>query len=254
MADFKKIVDHPEKQTIITKLVSGDSPKAVSKYLKDKYEQPDEAHLRLSATLLQEFIDTYADHHGYIKKIISDDLSTKLDKKIAESLLNNKEWRKRLEETAEEHIDFKKKLAHLLTILEARAEQLFDLIQSNPEGIKTDYIFTKYMELLMQAIEKGDKIVNEKADIKIEHSYTVQMVEQQSIIFQQAIKRSLERLGPKYASMFMDILQEEIAKINPQSISQAIPVINLEKDNKAVDKLLDSATNLTDKFLDDEDE
>lgn len=244
MADFKKLLEHPEKQNIISKLVSGDSPKIVSAYLKDKYSNPNESHLRLTAILLQEFLDTYGNHHGYAKKIINKDCDNKLDKKIAESLLNNKDWKQRLEESTNKEIDFKQKWVNLITILEARAEQLFDLIQSNPEGTKTDYVFTKYLELIQMAIEKGDKVFNNRPDIRIEHTYTVQMVEQQSVAFQEAIRKVLERLGPELTYTFMDMLNEELNKINPKnmdSYQQILPQTankskaKMDKDIKMLD-------------------
>jgi len=197
-ANFQKILDHPEKTNIISKLVSGDDPKVVSNYLKDKYPKPDEVHLRIPATVLKEFIDTYADHHGYVKKIIQRDADSKIDKKIADSLMDTRAWRDRVIDGVKKEINYLDKLDNVLTILETRSEQIFDMIQNDPENTRTDYVFTKYMELLMLAIEKGDKIKNDRPDVRIEHTYTVQMVEQQSVAFQNAIRRLLERLTPEY--------------------------------------------------------
>jgi hypothetical protein len=254
MSDFTKIIDHPEKTTIISKLVNGETPKIVAAYLKDKYTKPDESHLRLGATLLQEFLDTYADHHGYVKKIIQNNADTKLEKKIADSLLDTRAWKERLSETVEKEVNYLAKLDHLLTIIESRTEQLFDLIQSDPEGTRTDYIFTKYLEMFMLAIEKGDKIRNDKPDIKIEHTYTFQMVEQQTIAFQEAIKRVLDRLGPDYSSIFMDLLSEEMGKINPKKLDQT-PISNekqFERDRLAIDKLSAEVTVLDQKFIEED--
>ncbi len=237
MVDFTKIIDHPEKTTIISKLVSGESPKVVSKYLKDKYPKPDEGHLRLPATLLQEFHDTYSDHHGYVKKIVSRNAENKLDKKIHESLLDTRAWRERVIEGVNKEINYLEKLDAVLTILETRAEQIFDMIQSDPENTRTDYVFTKYMELLMLAIEKGDKIRNDRPDVRVEHTYTVQMVEQQSVAFQEAIRRVLERLGPEYTSIFMELLGEEMKKMTAKSIDTAPTPRELEREKEAIDKL-----------------
>ena len=239
-ADFSKIIDHPEKKEIITKLVNGDSPKLVARYLKDKFSKPDEAHLRVPATMLQEFLDSYANHHGYVKKIVQRSADSKLDKRIHDSLLDTRAWRERLENTLDKEINYIDKLDGVLTILETRAEQRFDMMQSDPESTKTDYVFTKYMELLMMAIEKGDKIRNDRPDVKIEHTYTVQMVEQQSVAFQEAIRRVLERLGPEYASTFMDLLSEEMSKISPKDIDPTPPPQTpkqIEKERKSIDKL-----------------
>ena len=237
MADFAKIIDHPEKTAIISKLVSGESPKVVSKYLKDKYPKPDEAHLRVPATTLQEFLDTYANHHGYVKKIVQRDADSKMDKKIHESLMDTRAWKERVVEGVEKEINYLDKLHNVLTILVTRAEQIFDMIQGDPENSRNDYVFTKYMELLMLAIEKGDKIKNDRPDVRIEHTYTVQMVEQQSFAFQEAIRRVLERLGPEYSSLFMDLLKEEMEKMDPRQLNPAPTQKDVERERESLEKL-----------------
>jgi hypothetical protein len=248
MADFTKIIDHPEKTTIVSKLCSGESPKVVAKYLKDKYPKPDESHLRIPATVLQEFLETYADHHGYVKKIIQKDTDNKLDKKIAESLLDTRAWRERVLDGVDKEIKYIDRLDNILTILETRTEQLFDLIQSDPESIKIDYVFTKYMEILLMAIEKGDKIRNDRPDVRIEHTYTVQMVEQYSVAFQEAIRRAFERLGPESSALFMELLKEEIDKVNPKELSPVPTQKSIEKERLAFDKLEVKAQELNEQF------
>jgi hypothetical protein len=255
MADFSKLISHPEKTDIITKLVSGESPKVVSKYLKDKYPGPDQGHLRLPATMLQEFLDNYADHHGYVKKIVQRSADSKMDKKIAESLLDTAPWKERVMEGVEKEISYIDKLDNVLTILETRAEQLFDLIQGDPENTRTDYVFTKYMELLMLALEKGDKIRNDRPDVKVEHTYTVQMVEQQSMAFQEAIRRVLARLGPDYSSIFMELLVEEMGKMSIKDIEGAPQTQKeIEKERQTIDKLNADVQEFDQKFLEDKKE
>jgi hypothetical protein len=247
--DFTKIATHPEIKEIISKLVSGESPKLVSKYLKDKYPKPDEGHLRIPATQLQEFLDSYADHNGYIQKIVKRDTDSKLDKKIAESLLDTASWKERVINGIEKEINYIDHLNNIVTILETRAEQLFDLIQSDPENTRTDYIFTKYMEQLMIAIEKADKIRNDKPDVRIEHTYTVQMVEQQTVAFQEAIRRVLERMGPEYTSVFMDILAEEMKKIDVKDIHQIPKSRDIDVETHALNKFDNTIQEMDSKFL-----
>ena len=255
---FTKLIDHPEKQSIISKLVSGDSAKVVAQYLKDKYPKPDEGHLRIPATTLQEFMDTYANHHGYIKKIVQGNADSKLDKKIQESLMDNRTWRERIIGTAEKEFNYLEKLHSILTILEARTEQMFDMIQSDPESTRNDYIFNKHLEQLMMVIEKCDKIKNDRPDIRVEHHhYTVQMVEQQSFAFQEAIRRVLDRMGPEQTSVFMDLLKQEMGKINAKEINPLPPIQTqkeLERDYASIDKLNSKVHDLDSEFEEDKQE
>jgi hypothetical protein len=249
-ADFTKIIDHPEKQNIISKLVSGENSKVVSNYLKDKYSKADEAHLRIPATTLQEFLDTYADHHGFVKKIIQRDADSKIDRKIAESLMDTRAWRERVQDGVDKQLNYIEKLDHLTTIMEARAEQLFDLIQSDPENSKVDYIITKYAEILMQIIEKADKIRNDKPDVRVEHTYTLQMVEQQSFAFQETIREFLPRLGPDQVSIFFDLLNENLSKMKPKEIGPApVTTRDIEKERQSLDKLDANVQEFDQKFL-----
>lgn len=254
MADIKKLLDHPEKQVIISKLASGESPKAVSQYLRNKYTKPDENHLRLPVPLLKEFIDTYGDHYGFVKRIIKDDQDGKLDKQISESLLNNKEWKERMAEVVDEEIDFRLKWRQLVHMLEARLEQVFDKVQENPGSTKSDYVMGKYFELWQVALEKADKMINDRPDVKIEHSYTIQMVEQQSVAFQEAIRRVLAKMDPALSNLFIEMLNEELRTLKPDDA----PVKRLASDKKQVDKMLDKASiieaELDDDTEDEEDE
>jgi hypothetical protein len=248
MADLKKLLDHPEKQGIITRLVSGETPKAVAAYLKTKYSKPDENHLRLPATTMKEFIDTYGDHYGFIKKIVKDDRDGKLDKQVSESLLANKDWKDYLEEVRDEDIDFRRKWMNLIKMLEVRLEQVFDKIQENPGNTKPDYVMEKYINTWMQVLEKADKMINERPDVRIEHSYTVQMVEQQTVAFQEAIRRVLERFEPELAAKFVEMLHEELAALKPEFENPAARR-SLKRDTAEVDKLLNSAQEMEGEFV-----
>lgn len=235
MANFKKILDHPEKQKVIDKLVSGDTPKDVAQYLKLKFHGKDEAHLRLSANLLKEFQEQHLDQTGFINKVVKADGDNKLSKQIAQSLVESKEWRERVAETQGQEIDLKEKINSMLHLLEARAEQVFDKIQENPGSTKADYVMVKYFDLLFQAIEKADKVINERPDQRIEHTYTVQMVEEHALAFQEAIRDLLLELGPEQSARFMELLNERLTQIKDPT---NLPVLPVEKRSEEVDKML----------------
>jgi len=219
MADFSKILSHPEKEKLITKLVQGETPKDVAQYLKIKYHQKEETHLRLSANLLQEFIDKYFNQYQFLDKLVADEKANKTDKLVYESLLNNKAWKNRIADFADEEIDFKKKVQQLVVIISARAEQVFDKIQQNPEGTKGDYALIKWLELLMNALEKADKLVNERPDKIIQHDISVTMVEQHSVLFQETIRELLLELSPEVSARFMDILTTKLNQLKPENVS-----------------------------------
>jgi hypothetical protein len=251
MADFKKILDHPEKQKIVGKLVSGEKPKDVAQYLRLKFNKPDEGHLRLPVALLKEFIDTYGDHHGFLTTVIKDKNAGKLDTSIAKSLLENKEWRDRLAEYADDEIDVKKKAIQLLNLIEARSEQVFDKIQQNPESLKGDYVMIKYFEVSMQMIEKLDKIVNERPDMRIEHTHSVQMVDEYATAFQEALREIIQELTPEQTVKFMDIMAQRLTGLqNPDHpVGKVIKAKPVARRKEEMNKLLAKQEQMEGEFV-----
>src|SRR5690606_34437381 len=99
--------------------------------------------------------------------------------------------------------------------------------------------------LNMMVIEKIDKIINKSPDQRIEHTYTVQMVEQQAVALQEAIKRVIGRLEPEMASLFMEMLAEEMSKLKSPT---DVPVQSFEKTKKDIAKLEEKAANFDEKL------
>lgn len=213
MSGYQKILDHPDKNNIISKLASGESAASVSEYLKLKYSEKDQKHLRLSSKLLSDFIDKYLNQYEHLEKIVSDQKQGKLDKKLAASIINNKTWNERLAEKVDAELDIKLKVMQVLTLLEARAEQVFDSIQENPANFKGDYVLIKYFELLFNALEKCDKVVNERPDQVIEHNYSIKLVERHSVVLQNAIREVLSEMDPDIASLFLDKLSDKLREL-----------------------------------------
>lgn len=236
MADYKKILDHPEVQGIIDKLMMGETPKDVSSYLKHKYDKPDENHLRLSASLLDKFLKNYCNTSDFMNKMVKDEKNGALDKQIADSLLNNKTWKERLANLTDEKIDIEKRLIQQIHIMDVRAEQIFDKIQENPGSTKLDYVMTKYFELSTMLLEKADKIINKAPDQRIEHVHTVQMVEQQSAVFQNAIRRVIARLEPDRANEFMELLAEEMSELKSPQLEAPVTVASSQKEVTKVEE------------------
>jgi hypothetical protein len=236
MPDFKKILEHVERDKIISKLVNGETPKDVAQYLKLKFNKKEEAHLRVGAALLQEFIDKYFDQYKFLNKVVEDEKSNKTDKIVYESLLNNKAWKERIADIADGEIDLKKRISDLIVRLEARAEQVFDKIQENPGNFKGDYVLLKYFDALTALLSTADKVINERPDTLIEHNISISMVEQNSVLIQDTIRELLLELSPDVSSRFMELLTAKLSKLSPD-----MPVTKyktIEARGEAVDNIV----------------
>jgi hypothetical protein len=210
--DFSKLLAHPDKDEIITKLVTGVQPSDICDWLKLKYSNDDQRHLRLSQQLLKTFITSNLD----LYKTLQDDIvavSSGQEKEISESLRNNKTYKERLTELVDQEIDIKKLMVETIFLIRQRVEQVFDKAQENPENLKPDPTLIKWMELLLNTTEKYNKIVNQAPDSIVQHNVSVQVIEQHTAFLQDAIRETMAEVDPQMAYLFLDKLNYKMEKI-----------------------------------------
>jgi 3-deoxy-D-arabino-heptulosonate 7-phosphate (DAHP) synthase class II len=66
----------------------------------------------------------------------------------------------------------------------------------------------------------ADKIINERPDQRIEHTHTVQMVEEHTLVLQEVIRELLMEMGPELSARFMELLADKLNKIkSPGEVS-----------------------------------
>lgn len=222
MSDFSFIVDHPDYQEIVSKIVTGTSPKDVSHWLKVKYPDKEQKHLHLSVKTLQEFVEKHATLMDDLRQeIVAIKHGEKIDRKLSASLMNNKDARTRLLEEVDNEMDIKKVIKDLVKIAYARMEQVFDTIQQNPTGWKGDYVLVKYFETLFKACEQFDKIHNNTPDQVIQHNYTVQVMDQTLAAFQEAVRRTLAQIDTEASLQFAEVFTEELQKVKRPDVLAA---------------------------------
>jgi len=223
--DYSKILSHPESESIISKLVSGITPKDIAEYLKIKYQGKDEAHLRLSAALLKDFIDSNLNLYETLNQDIQAAKNGNLDKKVSAFLRNNRTYQQIMVEMADKEVDVKKMLQKVAVLLEVRLEQFWDKMQENPANLKADYGLLKYFETLMNYTEKYNKIVNQSPDQIIQHNVTVQVMDQYVAIFQDAIRETLAEIDPDSAFSFMEKFNEKFQNLQlPEQMKVSKPL------------------------------
>lgn len=216
MADYSNLLCHPDKDEIISKLVSGIKPKDISDWLKLKYSEKEQSHLRLSGVLLKDFIENNLDLYSQLRNdIINTKDGKDVNKKISESLINNKTYKERLNELADNELDIKKILKETVFLIRERIEQVWDKVQENPSNLKPDYALIKWFEILLNSAEKFNKIVNEAPDQVVQHNVSLQLVEQHTLVLQDAIRATLSEIDPDIAFLFIEKLNDKLAKLKP---------------------------------------
>lgn len=239
--DFSNILSHPDKEEIISKLLTGTDPKDVNQWLKLRYADKSQAHLRLSVKSLQDFSKSqYVDYYNQYTQEITTAVHTgqidKLDKKVADSLLNNKTVRERLAEHAGKEIDVRERFLSLDLLIRDRIEQVFDKIQENPGGWKGDYVFIKYVEQYLKLIENYDKQINNRPDQIIQHTHTVQYINQQTAAIQEAIREVLAAYDPEMAIFLMEKITEKLT-----NVKAPVEIVQGPEDRLAEIKVLEEA-------------
>lgn len=223
-ADFSKILQHPDKDEIVSKLVTGVKPKDVGDWLKLKYPDKDQGHLRISSTMLKSFVDNNLDLYGALKDDIAKTKNGQTPpKEIAESLRNNKTYKERLNDMADTEIDIKRVMVEAVFFIRQRIEQVWDKMQENPQNMKPDYALIKWFDTLLVAAERYEKIVNESPDQVIQHNVNLQLIEQHTAILQDAVRATLAEMDPAMASVFLEKWAErasELEEPNTQPLSQ----------------------------------
>jgi hypothetical protein len=79
--------------------------------------------------------------------------------------------------------------------------------------MKPDYALIKWCEMMLNFSEKYDKIVNHSPDKVVQHNITMQTIDNYTVIFQEAIKDVLTEMDPEFAFLFIEKLNEKLARI-----------------------------------------
>jgi len=219
MAEFGLIKDHPDSKEILSKLLSGSTPKDVASWLKLKYPEKSQKHLRVSQKLLKEFTDSqYTSYYDQFQEdlaTLSDPDKKKEDKELSYALTHIKPYRERMEELADKQLNTLLTIEKNMGIVLTRIEQMYDLIQNDPTNAKLDNTFIRYMKLLQDGMETIEKIKSNSIDGLAHHNFSMQAMQDNIMIMQDAIRETMAELDPDIASSFMDKLHNKLNDLEP---------------------------------------
>lgn len=211
MSDFSIIADHPNVQEIISKLMSGSSAKAVAQWLKLKYPNTDQSHLRITQKLLKEFSNSpLTDLYQQVKR---DRHSLANGGNMSAALANNKPYRERLLETAGKEVDIVNLVTNLVTMCYQRMEQVFDAIQENPRAFKGDNYLLRYLTEIAAAAEKLEKIRLGSGEQLMQHNVTMEAVQEHTALLQETVREVLAEIDPDTAMLFMERLNNKLSRL-----------------------------------------
>jgi hypothetical protein len=227
-----KILEHPDKDEIISKLVSGVSCPDIHEWLAAKYINVGEKKFILSDKVISSFNKDYLD----IYSIIREDLSkTKIQKMSPEEELKmeiqgNPAYHKALEAYVDNEVDIKIIAKRLAAAVEARAAQVFDLIQEDPRNIKMDRTLIEWFNTLLMITEKFEAIQTGTPDqINIQNNINIQIVDEHINVVYNIIKEILAKLDYDTSLLFIEMFNEAMKDLKV-SREKMVPVdVRLEE-------------------------
>ncbi len=215
---LKKILEHPDKDEIISKLVIGISSKDIHDWLKAKYTNVSEAKFVIAEKSIKSFQSNYLD----IYNMINDDLvksksalATSTEEQLALSVQNNPTYKSKMLELAGKELDIRQIITNLCVAIESRLAQVFDEIQEDPRNINTrvDRLLIDYAEVLGNILEKYYKFTEVPVNQTVEHKVTLQVVDQHISVFHDVIRKVLSQMDLETSLYFMEVFNEEFSKL-----------------------------------------
>lgn len=216
---LKKILDHPDKDEIIAKLVLDISPKDINEWLAGKYTNVSESKFVIAEKSIKTFKESYLDVYSLIQEDImktKQAVATSTEEQLELSVKNNPTYRSKMLELAGKEIDIRQMAAQLCVAIETRMAQVFDEIQEDPRNINTkvDRLLIDYAEVFGNILEKYYKFTEAPTDAQfIQNNVTLQFMDQHILVFQEAIREVLSEMDLESSMLFMERLSEKMAKL-----------------------------------------
>jgi len=223
---LKKILEHPDKDEIISKLIIGISAKDIHDWLKAKYTNVSEMKFVIAEKSIKSFQSNYLDIYNMINADLAKSksaLATNTEEQLSLSIQNNPTYKNKMLELAGKELDIRQIVTNLCVAIESRLAQVFDEIQEDPRNINTrvDRLLIDYAEVLGNILEKYYKFTEVPVNQTVEHKVTLQVVDQHISVFHDVIRKVLSQMDLETSLYFMEVFNEEFSKLKLPSEKDA---------------------------------
>lgn len=221
---YKKILEHPDKDEIISKLVIGIAPTDIHDWLKMKYTNVSEAKFVLSEKIIKSFSDNHLDFYNDMLQDLAATktaIATSTQDQLQLAVKSNPAYKDALLKVANNELDIERIMATMAINIETRMAQVFDEMMEDPRNINTkvDRLFAEYADILGNLLDKYHKWKEKPAaDQIIQHNVTLQVVDQHISVFHDVIKEVLSQMDLETSMYFMEVFTEKMSKLKqPQA-------------------------------------
>ena len=204
----KKVLNHPDKEELIRKLLEGDSVKEVEGWLKEKY--PRRKRLHVSYMTLQKF----RAEHLNLKGDVLDDIKNRrheIDKESIDAetkmvIHNSSAYQQKIDQIASNKLDVSKRLLEMDSLINSRLEFYYNLLE-NGGTLKEDKIFIEYINTMKGLMQDWKKYVEGVADKRVEHNININVVNEQARILKETVVDVLSEISPDLITVFVERLE-----------------------------------------------
>lgn len=243
---WKRIVEHIDRDEIISKISANIPLEDIHEWLKAKYSLGAEKQYVLSVQALKSFKANYFDFYQALKGDLALAKSPLASDSLELAVKTSPAYHDALLNVANHELDLKLTISKLCAAIETRLSQVHDLIQdeyyNDPRSLNTkmDYLLIQYVNAFTPLLEKANKIINEAPDQIIQHNVSVQHIDQQVAVFYEAIRETLSEMNIEFAMIFMEHFSEKIKKLRDPTTIPANRLQEVKTLNAAINGALDA--------------
>lgn len=206
-----KIINHPDKDIIIDKMLSGESVRSIEAWLKSKY--PKNRKLHVSYPTLQSFRKEHLNIKGEVLDDIKEVRAAK-DEKEREKLIEEKvkkstAYKDKLAEVVKEEIDVSRRLIEMEALVNSRLEYYFNALQSDKAGIREDKVFLEYVNVLRGLLSDWKKFIEGHTD-KSGGDININIVMGQITIIKNIVGEVIAELQPELVPTFIEKVNSKL--------------------------------------------
>jgi hypothetical protein len=240
-----KILNHLDRDEIISKIAADISADDIHEWLSAKYSLGAEKQYVLSVQALKSFRENYFDFYQTLKSDVAMVKSAAPSEQLDAIVKNSPAYMDALKGLVNHEVDLKLTISRLCVAIETRMGQIYDLIQeeysNDPRSINTkiDYVLIQYVNAISPLLEKANKIINEAPDQIIQHNVSVQHIDQTVGVFYEAIRETLSEMNLEFSMIFMESFSEKLKRIQDPSTTPANRLQEVKALNTTINAALD---------------
>jgi hypothetical protein len=235
-----KILNHIDREEIISKLLAGMSPNEIRIWLVAKYPDEKDKDQLISVSSISDFRKNYLNlsreatrlikkeqkkkemhlpHNANVTAFIdrADDNDEVRVLRARDTLLNSPAYRDKLKEVADAQLDAPRLMKELLTLLQSRIEVYYNEIASATtigDTLKADKMFAEYVKLASDVLKDSKKVWDDYNAQPDEGTIDLDIVHQMVGVVRDVVKDSMNDLAPEIALEFMDRLNKRLTTLD----------------------------------------